>query len=49
MRRAHRRWHLILWVILTPLIAAALILAISLRPGAPVNDALPKTLTGKSG
>jgi hypothetical protein len=32
MTRQQRRWHLWLWLILTPLLAAALILALASRP-----------------
>jgi hypothetical protein len=32
MTREQRRWHLWLWMILTPLLAVALILALASRP-----------------
>lgn len=32
MRRAHRRLHLWIWVMLTPIIIAGFILALKLRP-----------------
>ena len=46
MKRAHRRSHLILWLVLTPVLAALLVLAVKVRPDAPVNDTLPAALTG---
>ena len=49
MRRAHRRTHLVLWLILGPIIAAILYLAIEQRPPAPVNEALPANLTVEAG
>ena len=45
MKRAHRRSHLILWLILTPAMVAVIYLAVTLRPPAPVNDTLPDALT----
>ncbi|MEE9380014.1 MAG: hypothetical protein V3V03_01285 [Hyphomonadaceae bacterium] len=44
MKRAHRRTHLLIWLVLGPAMAAILWLAISLRPAAPVNDDLPVSL-----
>jgi hypothetical protein len=32
MTRSHRRWHLWLWLVLGPLVAAALILSVVRRP-----------------
>jgi len=44
MKRAHRRTHLIIWLILAPVIAATLYFALEQRPPAPVNDALPESI-----
>lgn len=44
MKRAHRRSHLLIWLILGPVILALLALAVMVRPDAPVNDALPASL-----
>ncbi|MEL7128947.1 MAG: hypothetical protein AAGK23_05320 [Pseudomonadota bacterium] len=49
MKRAHRRAHAILWLMLTPAIAAILWFAITDRPDAPVNETLPPILTGETG
>ena len=45
MKRAHRNAHIGLWIVLTPLMAAIIFLAVSLRPVAPVNAELPTALT----
>jgi len=44
MKRAHRKSHLMLWLILGPVMFATIILAVLNRPAAPVNDALPDAL-----
>lgn len=44
MKRAHRKAHLIMWLVLTPAIAAVLVLALTQRPEAPINNALPDVL-----
>jgi len=44
MKRAHRKTHLLLWVILGPVIFAIIALAVLQRPTAPVNEALPDVL-----
>jgi hypothetical protein len=31
--RTHRRWHLGLWFVLAPVVAAVLALSLALRPG----------------
>lgn len=49
MKRAHRRSHLLLWLVLGPVMFATLYLALSLRPGEPVNDALPDSLAEEIG
>lgn len=43
MRRAHRRTHLLLWLVLGPLALALLVTALTSRPDAPVQPA-PSTL-----
>ena len=44
MKRAHKRSHLILWIVLGPSIAAVLLLAVLNRPAEPVNETLPAAL-----
>lgn len=44
MKRQHRRRHLITWLILPPVLAAILWLAIQVRPDAPLNETLPSSL-----
>ncbi|MEM7329001.1 MAG: hypothetical protein AAF437_09695 [Pseudomonadota bacterium] len=44
MKRAHRKSHLLLWLLLGPLMFAIIALAVLNRPAAPINDALPDTL-----
>jgi hypothetical protein len=44
MKRAHRRTHLLIWLILGPAMIAALLLAVRYRPDAPVNNTLPETV-----
>lgn len=44
MKRKHRNAHFLLWLILGPVIAAILLLAVTERPASPVNDNLPSTL-----
>ena len=43
MKRAHRRAHLLMWVILGPAIAAALVLALSVRQAPVIQPALVET------
>lgn len=45
MKRAHRRFHLLIWVLLGPALLGLLALAIMVRPDAPMNDSLPDVLT----
>jgi hypothetical protein len=40
--RALRRLHVRLWVFLVPLVALGIMMALMLRPIAPLNDTLPK-------
>jgi hypothetical protein len=40
MKRAHRKTHLLMWIVLTPLIVVTLFLAVLHRPAEPVNAAL---------
>lgn len=44
MIRAQRRTHLLVWMLLAPLLALLLVLAVSLRPAEPVADSLPPPL-----
>ena len=44
MKRAHRRTHLILWLILGPVMVITLLLAVMHRPADPINDSLPSAL-----
>lgn len=44
MKRAHRRHHLIIWVVLGPLMIVLLALSVMARPEAPVNETLPGPL-----
>ena len=44
MKRAHRKSHLFLWLVLGPAMIAALFLAVQQRPAEPVNDDLPVAL-----
>ena len=48
MKRAHRRSHILLWLILGPVMFATIVLAVLNRPAAPVNDALPDALTAEA-
>jgi len=45
MKRAHRKTHLLLWLVLGPAIFAIIALAVMQRPATPLNDALPDSLT----
>ena len=49
MKRAHRKSHFFLWVVLAPIIFCITLLAVMYRPGAPVNDALPDALSEETG
>jgi len=49
MTRAHRQRHLLIWLILTPVIAIILWQSLLHRPEAPVNDSLPPLLTEDAG
>ena len=44
MRRAHRKVHVLMWVLIAPALAVVLYLALSNRQTTPVNDALPDVL-----
>jgi len=44
MTRGHRTAHRLVWLILAPLIAASLWLAIRHRPAEPVSDVVPYTI-----
>ncbi|MEL7023783.1 MAG: hypothetical protein AAGL69_08535 [Pseudomonadota bacterium] len=41
MKRSHRLWHLWLWLVVTPAIAALLWFGTQARPVAPLVDSLP--------
>ena len=45
MKRAHRKSHFFVWVILGPVIFAIILLAVLHRPAEPVNEALPDALS----
>ncbi|MEM6810568.1 MAG: hypothetical protein AAGA41_02190 [Pseudomonadota bacterium] len=44
MRRAHRKAHVALWLLITPALAVVLYLALTDRQSVPVNDSLPGVL-----
>jgi hypothetical protein len=44
MKSAHRRAHLVIWLLLAPTMAAILYYALHLRPTEPINDALPAAI-----
>jgi hypothetical protein len=44
MKRKHRQWHRLAWLLLTPAAAAALVLALLWRVAEPVNKGLPALL-----
>ncbi|MEO0617452.1 MAG: hypothetical protein AAFY69_15090 [Pseudomonadota bacterium] len=44
MRRAHRKAHAALWLLITPALVAVLYLALSSRQSLPVNETLPEAL-----
>ena len=44
MKRAHRKTHILLWLIIAAVMVATLFFAVQHRPDAPVNDALPDIL-----
>ncbi|MEM9054381.1 MAG: hypothetical protein AAGB16_03565 [Pseudomonadota bacterium] len=44
MKRAHRKIHFTLWLILGPVMLIVLVLAVMFRPDAPVNDTVPDIL-----
>ena len=45
MKRTHRSAHRLIWLLLAPILAAIVIIALQVRPAAPVNDALPEALS----
>jgi hypothetical protein len=45
MKRGHRRWQRLLWLLLTPAAAAVLVLALLWRVAEPTNTALPPAAT----
>lgn len=44
MKRLHRFWHRLIWSLLLPLLAVALLLGLWLRPQALSNPGLPPAL-----
>lgn len=44
MKRAYRKTHFAMWLILGPIMAATLLIALMYRPAEPVNDELPAIL-----
>ena len=44
MKRAHRRWHRLAWLLVAPAVAAVLGLAVGLRSAVPANADLPPSL-----
>ena len=46
MKRTHRQWHRRGWMLLLPLLAAVLGLAVWWRTAEPVNSALPAAAAG---
>lgn len=44
MKRAHRRWHRLIWLIAAPAIIAVLGVAVGERSAQPVGSALPAAL-----
>ncbi|MDJ0922469.1 MAG: hypothetical protein QNI84_15180 [Henriciella sp.] len=44
MKRAHRKTHLVMWLVLGPVMIATLLIAVMYRPAEPVNDELPTVL-----
>ena len=44
MKRAHRKAHLFIWLILGPVMIATLLFAVLHRPAEPVNQELPEIL-----
>ena len=49
MKRRHRSFHLMIWLILAPAITAILYLAFTLRPAETVDNALPNILVEELG
>jgi hypothetical protein len=44
MKRAHRRWHRLIWLIAAPAIVAVLGVAVGVRPAQDVGAVLPEAL-----
>jgi hypothetical protein len=44
MKRSHRRWHRLIWLIAGPAIISGLGVAVSVRSAQPVGAALPAAL-----
>ncbi len=48
MRRAHRKAHVALWLLIAPALVVVLYLALSARQSVPVNESLPEALQTES-
>ena len=44
MKRGHRSAHRLIWLVLAPILAATIWLAVTQRPAEPINDTLPDLL-----
>lgn len=44
MKRAHRKSHFWIWVVLAPVIFGTLALAVLQRPAEPINESLPDVI-----
>lgn len=49
MKRAHRRLHVLTWLVLAPVLAAVLWLAVTHRQLEPVNETLPSVVLEEVG
>ena len=49
MKRAHANRHRLIWLILTPIMIATLLMAIMARPGDTVNEAIPEIFIEEAG
>lgn len=47
MKEAHRRAHVVIWLVLAPALALGLALALLSRPSEPQNAELPDVLTAE--
>ena len=49
MKRAHANRHRLIWLILTPIMIAILLMAITARPSDSVDEAIPEILIEEAG